>query len=129
MLLDLAKQYSDIIQRLEVERFRVVGTSYELRATIVLTDGSKLFVKDYLFLDGTRKYAYHWQDQEGRLISRWDNAPHWKDLKSYPHHRHVSEEAVVESSDVRALEDALKHIRQQFQPKSDVVNADPTGEE
>jgi hypothetical protein len=115
MLLELAKQYSDIIQHLEVERFRVAGASYELRANLLLTDGSKLFVKDYLFLDGTRKYAYHWQDPEGHLLSRWDNAPHWKDLKSYPHHRHVGEEDIVESSDVRTLEDVLKHIREQIQ--------------
>jgi len=115
MLLDLAKRYSDIIQQIEVERFRVVGASYEFRAAMLLTDGSKLFAKDYLFLDGTRKYAYHWQDQEGHLISRWDNAPHWKDLKSYPHHRHVGSGSAVEPSDVRSLEDALKHIREQIQ--------------
>jgi len=117
MLLDLAKQYSDIIQQIEVERFRVAGASYELRAVISLNDGSKLFVKDYLFLDGTRKYAYHWQDSEGQLLCRWDNAPHWKALNSYPHHRHVGRNGVVESSDVRTLEDALKEIGGQIQPR------------
>ena len=89
MLLELARQYADIIQAIEVERFRIVGASYELRLTIVLNDGSTLFIKDYLFLDGTRKYAYHRQDREGRLKSRWDNAPHWQDVVSYPHHHHV----------------------------------------
>ena len=57
MLLELARRYADIIQAIEVERFRIVGTSYELRAIMTLKDGAKLFVKDYLFLDGTRKYA------------------------------------------------------------------------
>ena len=71
----LARRYGDIIQAIEVERFRIVGASYELQAVIILKDGAKLFVKDYLFLDGTRKYAYHWQDREGQLRSRWDNAP------------------------------------------------------
>jgi hypothetical protein len=55
VILELARQYADIIQSLEVERFRIVGASYELRAIIELKDGSTLFVKDYLFLDGTRK--------------------------------------------------------------------------
>jgi hypothetical protein len=73
MLLHLAKRYPDLIQKIEVERFRIVGESYELNAVIFLQDGSKLFVKDYLFLDGTRKYAYHWQNRDGQLISRWDN--------------------------------------------------------
>lgn len=68
MLLELAKRYSDLIQEIEIERFRVVGASYELRAVISLRDGSKLFVKDYLFLDGTRKYAYSVQ-----RFSPWRN--------------------------------------------------------
>ena len=71
MLLELARQYADIIQAIEVERFRSVGASYEFRALFTLHDGSQLFVKDYLFVDGTRKYAYHWQDREGRLRCRW----------------------------------------------------------
>lgn len=50
MLLELAKQYPDLIEAIEVERFRVVGASYELRAVIRLKDQSTVFVKDYLFL-------------------------------------------------------------------------------
>ncbi len=112
MLLALVKQYPELIQEVEVERFRVVGASYELRAVLVLKDGSRLFVKDYVFLDGTRKYAYHWQDSTGQLISRWDNAPHWKEVKTFPHHRHVERESQVEFSPVRTLEDVLKFVRE-----------------
>jgi hypothetical protein len=115
VLLELARQYADIIQVIEVERFRIVGASYELRVTIALKDGSTLFVKDYLFLDGSRKYAYHWQDREGQLKSRWDNAPHWQDVASYPHHQHVDGEGRVTSSEVRTPEDALQYIREQIQ--------------
>jgi hypothetical protein len=115
MLLDLVKQYPDLIQTIEIERFRVVGTSYELKAALWLKDGSRLFVKDYVFLDGTRKYAYHWQDSSGDLISRWDNAPHWKGVKTFPHHRHVEQGSRVESSPVRTLADVLKFIRENGQ--------------
>lgn len=115
MLLELARQYADIIQAIEVERFRIVGASYELRLTIALHDGSTLFIKDYLFWDGTRKYAYHWQDRAGRLKSRWDNAPHWQDVASYPHHQHVGSANDVTSSEVRTPEDALQYIREQGQ--------------
>jgi Family of unknown function (DUF6516) len=72
-------------------------------------------VKDYLFLDGTRKYAYHWQDREGQLRSRWDNAPHWPGVTSYPHHQHRGSEDVVTSSDVRTPEEALQYIREHSQ--------------
>ena len=115
MLLELARRYGDIIQAIEVERFRIVGASYELRAVITLQDGAKLFVKDYLFLDGTRKYAYHSQDREGQLQSRWDNAPHWPGVTSHPHHQHMGAEDVVTSSDVRTPEEALQYIREHSQ--------------
>jgi hypothetical protein len=41
MLLDLVKQYPDVRQEVEVERFRVVRARYELRAVLVLQDGSR----------------------------------------------------------------------------------------
>lgn len=105
MLLDLARQYADIIQAIEVERFRSVGASYEFRARITLHDGSQL-------VDGTRKYAYHWQDREGRPRCRWDNAPHWPEVTSYPRHQHVGSEEVITASDVRTPAAALQYIRE-----------------
>ena len=111
MWLEVARRYADLVQGVEVERFRVVGESYELRATVSLRDGSKVCVKEYLFLDGSRKDAYHGQDQAGHLISRWDNASHWRGLSSYPHHRHVGASDVVEASEVRTLDQVFADIR------------------
>jgi uncharacterized protein DUF6516 len=34
------------------------------------------------------KYRHHWQNQEGILIKRWDNAPHYPQVASFPHHLH-----------------------------------------
>jgi Family of unknown function (DUF6516) len=34
-----------------------------------------------------REYSYHWQE-DGKMIRRWDNAPHHKDLVNFPHHVH-----------------------------------------
>jgi len=33
-------------------------------------------------------YSYHWQNKNGKMIIRWDNDPHHKNLKTYPHHKH-----------------------------------------
>ncbi len=82
---------------------------------MTLKDGAKLFVKDYLFLDSTRKYTYHWQDRAGQLRCRWDNAPHWPGVISYPHHQHTDSEGMVTSSDVRMPEAALQYIREHSQ--------------
>ena len=49
------------------------------------------------------------------MISRWDNAPHWKDVRTFPDHRHVEQESRVEFSQVRTLEEVLKFIRERRQ--------------
>ncbi len=114
MLLRLLKHYVDIVQDIQVERFRRVGTSYELRAAIFLRDGSKLYVKDYLYQDGSRKYAYQWQTKEGQNVGRWDNSPHWPNLKTFPHHFHNGQNLSVENSNIRNLESVLGYIRKQL---------------
>jgi hypothetical protein len=51
------------------------------------------------------KYRHHWQDQTGHLIKRWDNAPHYPHMPSFPHHLHDgAEENVVEHRPVDALQ-------------------------
>ena len=42
-------------------------------------------------------WRYHFQDQQNNLIFRYDNTPHFPDLKSFPHHKHVKNK--VEESD------------------------------
>ena len=102
MLLKALREFSAIIDDVVVERFVHVGSTYELRVTMTLKDGSQLKIKDYLFADGTRKYAYHWQSAHGQLIRRWDNAPHWPGLPGAPHHCHIASD-VVEPSSARDL--------------------------
>ncbi len=62
---------------------------------ITLLDHS--FLDVWLSFDGD--YAYHWEHraQDGGL-HRWDNAPHFPQIASYPHHCHEgSESNVIES--------------------------------
>jgi len=114
LLLRILKHYADIVQDIQVERFRRVGTSYELRVVVFLRDGSKLYVKDYLYQDGSRKYAYQWQKKEGQNVGRWDNSPHWPNLRTFPHHFHNGQSFTVKSSNIRNLESVLKYIRKQL---------------
>jgi hypothetical protein len=64
------------------------------------------------------KYRHHWQDQAGRLIKRWDNAPHHPHVSSFPHHLHdATEENVVEHPPVEALQ-ILNLVMQAMGPSS-----------
>lgn len=53
----------------------------------------------------TSKYRYHWQTGSGKLIKRWDNAPHHPEIDTFPDHLHDgSEENVKSFRKMNALE-------------------------
>jgi len=41
------------------------------------------------------KYRHHWQDSNGALIKRWDNAPHYTGNETFPHHLHEKSETNI----------------------------------
>ncbi len=45
----------------------------------------------------TTKYRYHWQTGSGKLIKRWDNAPHHPEIDTFPDHLHDGSEENVKS--------------------------------
>jgi len=47
---------------------------------------TELHTKDY------QKYSYHCQKNDGNLIVRWDNKPHWNGMSTYPHHKHENDQ-------------------------------------
>jgi hypothetical protein len=56
------------------------------------------------------KYRHHWQDHHGRLMKRWDNAPHYPAIDTFPHNLHDgSEDHVVRHAAITGLE-ALDYI-------------------
>jgi len=42
------------------------------------------------------KYSFHWQDAEGNLLKRWDNATHHPEISTNPHHIHDGSEGNVQ---------------------------------
>jgi len=46
--------------------------------------------------------------RKGNLIMRWDNQPHWRDIRTFPHHKHKGDE--VQESKERNLADVLEFI-------------------
>jgi hypothetical protein len=108
---EILAHFSDIIRTYEVVQYEVAGLHARLKLKIVLVNGTELYVRDTLLDGQQRKYAFHWQDISGRLIARWDNATHWPEIETYPHHKHVSEEGRVVSSEATTLEEVLAVMR------------------
>lgn len=54
-------------------------------------------------------YSFHWQNRKGKLIKRWDNVPHHKELGSFPYHLHFHSGEPIESKPM-TLKKVLKEI-------------------
>ena len=109
----LIHQYSDIIASYKVSRFEHFGDILRIRAEFVLSDDSRLYVRETVLSPSIRKYAYHWQDRDGNLIVRWDNAPDW-DVTTFPHHKHIGGNDHVEASFERTLRQVFGIIRKRL---------------
>ena len=104
MLHDILSQYlgdiEDSIRRLEnanVERYEeevLTSSRANLRIRVRFLSGHLLEVNEAIVLEADQikhlGYRYHFQDQHNNLIFRYDNTPHFPDLKSFPHHKHLS---------------------------------------
>lgn len=61
------------------------------------------------------KYRHHWQTSTGKLIKRWDNAPHHPEMDTFPDHLHDgAENQVVNQAPINGLE-VLKLILDQLE--------------
>jgi hypothetical protein len=107
-VISVIESYANIVRSYRVERFREFGGAHQFVAIVELVDDSTLHIRDYLFLDGTRKYSYHWQDKAEKLIMRWDNSEHHRHLSTFPFHQHTSN--VVEESVPMNVEKVLQFI-------------------
>lgn len=76
-----------------------VGTGF-FRARVKMADGDLLEIAVFfVVLEANtitvENYKFHWQDSQGRLIKRWDDAPHHPEVEGFPHHLHDGSEEDV----------------------------------
>ncbi len=110
-MLQLFDTHAALFRSWRVLRYEQEGAAYMLQMTAILRDDSRLEMREYLFADGSRKYAYQWMEASGDLRQRWDNAPHWPDVATAPHHTHVAAQSEPGPSTVTNLEDLLLFIQ------------------
>ncbi len=113
-MLHLFEAHASLFQQWRVVSYEQEGEAYSLQVAAVLRDGSRLAVRDYLFADGSRKYAYQWMTDDGVLRQRWDNAPHWPTIATAPHHVHLAGQQMPEPSVITNLEDLLQFLEKQL---------------
>jgi hypothetical protein len=79
-MLHLFDAHASLFRSWRVVSYEQEDETYALQVTAVLRNGNLLEMRDYLFVDGSRKYAYQWMTTDGTLRQRWDNAPLWPDV-------------------------------------------------
>ena len=112
MIVNLVERYDKLVQAWSVREFDRVGPNLRFKGKVIFIDDSVLFIRQVVLGETTFKYAYHWQNREGQLISRWDNSPHWPEVATYPHHKHIMKgnEIVVRESHGGDLEQIFEEI-------------------
>ena len=102
--------FEHIIEEIHIEKLIEDNDTHAFKARLILKNQSILIIKDYRFIDGSRKYSFHWMYEIGKLIIRWDNEPHWKNIDTFPHHKHIDKNENVYASFEITLPLILKQI-------------------
>jgi exosome complex RNA-binding protein Rrp42 (RNase PH superfamily) len=88
------------------------GEVWFLRVNVYFIDNSLLHFRE-LFVGQKnplkKTYTYHYQWEDGTIVFRYDNAPHFPHLPTAPHHKHIGENEVV-AANAPNLESVLKEI-------------------
>lgn len=65
-MLDSIAKYQTIVKSFQVSLYEQEGPLFRIKAEITLTNDSKVYMKEFVFENGERKYAYHWENGFGK---------------------------------------------------------------
>ena len=78
----------EVLELIDEDSIKLIKIKAILKENCVLYI-TELHTRDY------QKYSYHCQKNDGDLIVRWDNKPHWPDISTYPHHKHENNQVIA----------------------------------
>lgn len=92
---------SSMVVAFHYQQEEIVGNVGYFRVRCTLIDGSELqLIERFCDVDNSlsiEKYSFHWQRGDGTPICRWDNAPHHREVGTFPHHLHEGENGVAQA--------------------------------
>jgi hypothetical protein len=99
---------ADWIDVYEIQEYKRWSGGLYRKIKIVFADQSVLFAREYVD-EADRHYSFHRQTKEDAMIARWDNAPHHKNITTFPHHKHLDSEEIT-ASDAISLKEIIEII-------------------
>lgn len=112
-IVSLLKQ-SHVFSEIKVIEFVDEDTIQLLKIRATVKDGSVLYITE-LQAASNQKYSYHWQKEDGEMLLRWDSSPHYKNLKTFPHHVHES--GKIKPSHRITVEEVIREIRRRVEKR------------
>ena len=82
-----------------------------ITAHIVLFNGSSLHITEYIdarYKIERKSFAYHFQDNHGKCIFRYDNANH-KPALGFKEHKHTKDGIIIEAS-LPSISDLIEEV-------------------
>ena len=106
---------ADIVQEIIKSEIETDWSFTQVKIKAKLINNTELNIREKTTAHSFR-YAYHWQDNQGNLIKRWDNAPHHFKIKTFPHHQHIKLNGLIKiiESDSMTISDVLLEIKQKI---------------
>jgi hypothetical protein len=82
-----------------------------VEGSIKFIDNSTLYFME--FVDVSKgiekyKYSYHYENKDKVIIFRYDMAPHFRNIETFPHHKHETEQIIA--SNEPSLKDVMYEI-------------------
>lgn len=119
MIDDYFLEFSEIISHLDIitnhsiTNKKIDDYSGIIRGKIYI-DNYCLELLEIIFLFNNpqkekKKYSYHFMDENDVLIFRYDNAYHHREIKTFPHHKHLPDKVI--SCDEPNIKSVIKEIR------------------
>lgn len=106
----IIQEYNEIVESIEKIEIAVEESISKLKSKLRLFDGTILWVREIRTGKELEAYSYYWLRPDETMIIGWDNAPHHKEIESFPHHIHKDNN--VEPSKQKTLREVLGFIRE-----------------
>lgn len=109
---------SPIVEHFQIVKRRETESDGYLRVRAILICEGLLEISIYYQMAENAVslvgYRFHWQDREGKIIKRWDNARHHPELTTFPFHIHVGSDSNVNDSANIDLSEVLQVVESEI---------------
>lgn len=108
-VLKLIEEFSDIIESIEVVEYTEEEHVSRIKIKLELLDASILWIREVEVRRSIVAYSYYWLRPDGSTIIGWDNAPHHREVETFPHHKHIGEN--IEPSQQTDIKKVMEFIK------------------